>query len=166
MTQTPAGWHRDQNDPTQERYWDGTAWTEQRRPVVAPTPTQQFAAIAPTASTGTPWYKKTWIVALIALFVGIGIGAAGASGSSSNGDKKPTAGQKADDAGDSSSDEPVVDEEPEPEPEPEPEAEVLARDFSIKIKVREQECFGSAGCNVIYQINPAYNGLADLSEGT
>src|SRR5918997_5102824 len=32
MTQTPAGWFPDPQDPTQYRYWDGTAWTEHRSP--------------------------------------------------------------------------------------------------------------------------------------
>ena len=33
MTQTPAaGWFADPQDPTQFRYWDGTAWTEHRSP--------------------------------------------------------------------------------------------------------------------------------------
>jgi hypothetical protein len=33
MTQTPgAGWFVDPEDPTQYRYWDGTAWTEHRSP--------------------------------------------------------------------------------------------------------------------------------------
>ncbi len=29
---TPPGWHPDSGNPGQERYWDGNAWTEQRRP--------------------------------------------------------------------------------------------------------------------------------------
>ena len=32
MTQTPAGWFADPQDPTQFRYWDGTAWTDHRSP--------------------------------------------------------------------------------------------------------------------------------------
>lgn len=29
---TPAGWYDDPQSPGQQRYWDGTAWTEQRQP--------------------------------------------------------------------------------------------------------------------------------------
>jgi uncharacterized protein DUF2510 len=42
MTQTPAaGWFADPEDPTQFRYWDGTAWTEHRAPR-GPTTTDQL----------------------------------------------------------------------------------------------------------------------------
>ena len=37
MTQTPAAWFPDPEDPTQYRYWDGTAWTEHRSPRKSPT---------------------------------------------------------------------------------------------------------------------------------
>lgn len=32
MSQTPAGWFPDPHDPSQFRYWDGTAWTDHRAP--------------------------------------------------------------------------------------------------------------------------------------
>ncbi|MFI9602391.1 DUF2510 domain-containing protein [Streptomyces sp. NPDC052043] len=32
----PPGWYRDPNAPHQERWWDGTAWTEHRRAPAAP----------------------------------------------------------------------------------------------------------------------------------
>lgn len=42
MTQTPAaGWFVDPQDPTQFRYWDGSAWTEHRSPR-GPTSTDQL----------------------------------------------------------------------------------------------------------------------------
>ncbi len=42
MTQTPAaGWFADPEDPTQFRYWDGTAWTAHRAPR-GPTTTDQL----------------------------------------------------------------------------------------------------------------------------
>jgi len=28
MNGTPAGWYDDPEQPGQQRYWDGTAWTE------------------------------------------------------------------------------------------------------------------------------------------
>lgn len=37
-------------------------------------------------------------------------------------------------------------------------------DFDIAVKVRKKECFGSAGCNVTYQIDPKYTGSADLPD--
>ncbi|WP_206428264.1 DUF2510 domain-containing protein [Plantibacter sp. PA-3-X8] len=42
---TPAGWYTDYSDPTQQRYWDGAAWTTHTAPA-AVTPPQQ-AATAP-----------------------------------------------------------------------------------------------------------------------
>ena len=46
---TPPGWYPDPSSPTQLRWWDGSAWSEQTapRPEVAPTP-------AP-ASAPSPW---------------------------------------------------------------------------------------------------------------
>jgi hypothetical protein len=32
MTDVPAGWYPDSNDPTQLRYWDGSNWTERTAP--------------------------------------------------------------------------------------------------------------------------------------
>lgn len=31
-------------------------------------------------------------------------------------------------------------------------------DFTIGVKILEKQCFGSAGCNIIYRIEPAYLG--------
>jgi len=36
MQMSTAGWHPDYEDPTQERYWDGTRWTDKRRPARLP----------------------------------------------------------------------------------------------------------------------------------
>lgn len=33
---TPAGWHSDPNDPTLNRWWNGSQWTEHSAPKVAP----------------------------------------------------------------------------------------------------------------------------------
>ncbi len=60
MDGTPAGWYDDPEQPGQQRYWDGNAWTEQRAPGAAapaapaappapPTPPPAAAAAAPMA---------------------------------------------------------------------------------------------------------------------
>ncbi|MEU4193454.1 RDD family protein [Kribbella sp. NPDC026611] len=36
----PAGWYDDPQDPSQQRYWDGSTWMEQRRPQQGPAPAQ------------------------------------------------------------------------------------------------------------------------------
>ncbi|GAA1987098.1 hypothetical protein GCM10009817_30760 [Terrabacter lapilli] len=39
-----------------------------------------------------------------------------------------------------------------------------AADFQIGIKILRKKCFGSAGCNVTYRIDPKYVGLADIPD--
>ena len=40
MSSQAAGWYDDPEDPAQQRYWDGTAWTDHRRPQQSPPPFQ------------------------------------------------------------------------------------------------------------------------------
>lgn len=83
MTNAPAGWYPDTEQPGNERWWDGTQWTEQRRPgipaVPAPAPYQSAAAqpLAPAApqagaNAQKPLWKRTWFIvtaAVVALIV-------------------------------------------------------------------------------------------------
>jgi hypothetical protein len=45
-------------------------------------------------------------------------------------------------------------------------AELKPSDFKIKLKVREKTCFGSAGCNITFQIDPKYVGSGDVTTGS
>jgi hypothetical protein len=36
-------------------------------------------------------------------------------------------------------------------------------DFTVDVKILEKKCFGSAGCNITYQIDPKYIGTTPLS---
>jgi hypothetical protein len=61
----------------------------------------------------------------------------------------------------------TVDREPaaEPvaaEPEPAPVADPKPRDFTIELKILEQDCFGSAGCNLLYRPELTYEGTVPL----
>ncbi|MFE0415611.1 DUF2510 domain-containing protein [Streptomyces tendae] len=47
----PPGWYRDPSAPHQERWWDGTAWTDHRR---APEPVGYGPAVGPAPQTGQP----------------------------------------------------------------------------------------------------------------
>ncbi|NIK54488.1 RDD family protein [Kribbella shirazensis] len=48
MSSQAAGWYDDPEDPSQQRYWDGNAWTDQRRPQQGPPPFQgQFGQPRP-----------------------------------------------------------------------------------------------------------------------
>jgi hypothetical protein len=82
MTQTPAGWYPSDG---QERYWDGSAWTEQVRPVQgagapsgAQPPAQQPSYGQPSYGQPGPPPKKSHtlrnvlliLIALAVLFVG------------------------------------------------------------------------------------------------
>jgi hypothetical protein len=104
------------------------------------------------------------IASVAALAVGTGIGyAAGQSN-----ENKPTAasaGTHAQSTSDSAEPtEPIFNAQPAPTHTPVPR--LRAREFIVKIKIRAQECFGSAGCNVTFQINPKYYGIEDLSHGS
>ena len=41
---TPAGWYADPNQPGQQRYWDGAAWTAHIAPAAAPPPAPGYGA--------------------------------------------------------------------------------------------------------------------------
>lgn len=45
-------------------------------------------------------------------------------------------------------------------------AAVAPRNFQLGIRTRSKNCFGSAGCNVVVQIDPSYVGNQDLSTGS
>ncbi len=47
----PPGWYRDPSAPHQERWWDGTAWTEHRR---APEPVGYGPVVGRASQTGQP----------------------------------------------------------------------------------------------------------------
>lgn len=36
-------------------------------------------------------------------------------------------------------------------------------DFTINVKILSKECFGSAGCNITYRIDPSYHGTGDAT---
>ena len=54
---TPPGWYPDPSSPTQLRWWDGSAWSEQTapRPEVAPSPTPAPAPSPVSAPSRSPW---------------------------------------------------------------------------------------------------------------
>jgi hypothetical protein len=50
----PPGWHPDPDDPTSQRYWDGSQWTEHRSPAqaAAPATAVQPVGTAPAGQVG------------------------------------------------------------------------------------------------------------------
>lgn len=53
MADTPAGWYPDPDDPTQLRYFDGAAWTEQRA-AITPAPAEPTAPPSPPPASPGP----------------------------------------------------------------------------------------------------------------
>ncbi|MBT9276120.1 hypothetical protein KMZ32_18760 [Phycicoccus sp. MAQZ13P-2] len=45
-------------------------------------------------------------------------------------------------------------------------ADLAPADFKLGVKIKRRKCFGSAGCNVTYVIEPEYVGFADVSTGS
>jgi hypothetical protein len=112
---------------------------------------------APPSRRHRAGWRAAWIlpvgVGVVALVVGISVGAA-------TGKTKKVAGpsaihtitQTATETVQPSSAVPTVADAPASDPKP--------ADFTIKIKIKRKACFGSAGCNISYQIDPKYHGDA------
>jgi hypothetical protein len=74
--QTPAGWYPDPSGSGQQRYWDGSAWTEHYAPVAAgggyaPQPAQAAAAARPSGPPPNLWWAAP-AAALIAIIGTLG----------------------------------------------------------------------------------------------
>lgn len=71
MTLPAAGWYPDPDNATQSRWWDGTAWTDNRSEHLAPMPpvtpaNYSLNATALTAPEGTPW-STVWIWLIVVI---------------------------------------------------------------------------------------------------
>ena len=49
VTQTPAGWFPDPQQPGQQRYWDGAEWTAHTQPLSGPVPPPETSGKATTS---------------------------------------------------------------------------------------------------------------------
>lgn len=97
MTNSPAGWFPDPEQPGQMRYWDGNAWTEHRH--VTESAANGGGADGPD---DRPWFKKKRFIipaALATLIVisGIAGGGADTTGSTSDGSNAASSAAPADD---------------------------------------------------------------------
>ncbi|MEZ0362326.1 DUF4352 domain-containing protein [Mycobacterium sp. pUA109] len=85
MTQPTAGWYPDPSDPSRQRYFDGTGWTEHYANAGAPAPFPAQSA-KPAQQSGI---NKKWLIGVgVAAVVTIAI----ASGGSGSDDKSTTSG--------------------------------------------------------------------------
>lgn len=99
MTTTPEGWYPDPNNASQQRYWNGTAWTEQMRPA-QPVPAGPHQARAQAKAdrayrkASRRWPLRHPILSLIGAVIVIAIIAAAASGGGSS-NNSPQSGTSA-----------------------------------------------------------------------
>jgi hypothetical protein len=98
-------------------------------------------------------------VGVLALIVGIAIGSStGKSKKDAGSGGGGTAIRTVTEVAQATTDSPTIAETPAEMPKP--------ADFKIKVKIKKKECFGSAGCNLTYQIAPDYVGDVDISSGS
>lgn len=128
MTNTPAGWYPDSERPGQQRYWDGTAWTEHRAPGAPSAPTPVGGGGINGAPDDRPWFKKKRFIIPIVLVVLMVIGGiAGESESPSSTDSTSASDENsADEPAEQPADEPVAEPAEEPAKEAPQEATVSA----------------------------------------
>jgi hypothetical protein len=82
---TPAGWYPDPHVEGQQRYWDGSAWTQHHAPLAQQQTTDPAAWSAPTqpvdhaqraaAPTGAkkPFWRRTWVLVTAGSVVVLGV---------------------------------------------------------------------------------------------
>lgn len=173
-----AGWYNDPEDPTRARWHDGQGWTGHRmvksdwagpgappppgtpapatpawdpsppagsRLGAPPPPPQQQVVVQQVKKRGCLWWVGMAVVACVVIGV---IAALAGGGDDDKG--KPTVDLDADD------DTGTTEAEGSYEPTP--------ADFALTVVTIEKECFGSAGCNVTFDIDLSYIGPRSLDE--
>jgi uncharacterized membrane protein YhaH (DUF805 family) len=85
-----AGWYDDPDDATQLRWWDGSRWSDERRPredvPPPPPPTSSVPAPAGTAAPSVPPAPSAWDTASTAGWGSAGSGAGFGAGAGASGD--------------------------------------------------------------------------------
>jgi len=142
--QPAAGWYPVPGDPGQMDYWSGQQW--------AGTPVADPKTTAPAQPAARSWWRRhpvgAVLVGLATALVTFSVVASLAGGGG-----RPVAPVSVEVPSSSASEAPATTAAPSlytPKP----------TDFSIKLVVLKRDCFGSAGCNVVYRIDPSYTGEA------
>jgi hypothetical protein len=111
---------------------------------------------SPAPVMPTPMQKRFgWPTVIITALVALGVG--GIAGGASSSDGTTAAGRAP----------AVAAAEPSGEPAEEPTPELTGytpkkSDWVLKVKIKDKQCFGSAGCNVTAKITPYYNGAGSF----
>lgn len=103
------------------------------------------------------WQMKAWqvlLVALLSLLIGVGIGGAGSTGEETPADVKAAASPESVADTTTTTDARTTTTEGHYVPAP--------ADFTLTVVTTKQSCFGSAGCNVSYEIDLNYHGPKPL----
>jgi hypothetical protein len=141
-------------------------WQQPPNPYYTPPGYRSPTPTPPPASAGhrrSASRRAVWIVPLITLIVGA-VGGYFIGHSTTSASKHTAAAVTA-----AASTDPATTEDPvssAPDDESSTTPNLAPSDFTIKLRIKSKECFGSAGCDLTYQINPQYNGVEDISSGT
>jgi Protein of unknown function (DUF2510) len=142
----PPGWYPDPSGGPGQRYFDGKDWTEQY-------------AESPTPKPGPPRWAQWSLIGgagLLLLLVVVVIAAIIAHPTSTTTRSTTSTTPSHTYAAPSTTPPPAYTSTYTPPPPPPPTPTV--DDFSVKVIITGQECFGSAGCIYDYQIDPNYVG--------
>ena len=90
----------------------------------------------------------TWLIALAAFGAGLVVGSAASDSGDEPGSQTAATNRPAATAATT----------PETTQPPATSAEPTAKDFRLGVKILEKSCFGSAGCNITYRVEVAYDG--------
>ena len=133
-------------------------------PPQPPQPPYQQLGQVPPPPPKKPFWKRWWFIAIVVVLV---LGALGSAfGNRGGGDTAGTPATATTGKGATSTSAPpststttTTTSAPAPTP-------LKPADFQIGIKVLSKKCFGSAGCNVEFRIDPKYVGRQSLPSGT
>jgi hypothetical protein len=169
-------WYKDPDDPSMARWHDGKSFTDHRvrmadypagaTPPPPPTyqapelPVEPSPAVASTRAQNERWkpWRSRWAIAAVVLVVLAAGGAIASFATSGGGESSNASTPRA---------------EPDAAallPDPTTEATVTdptPADFRIDVVVTSKHCFGSAGCNLEYDVDLTYAGTTPLDpDGT
>jgi hypothetical protein len=131
-----------------------------QQPYQTPPPQQPYQTPQPQPSLApvmrAPKQKRFgWPTVIITALVSLGVGGIAGSASSSDGTTATGRAPTVATAEQSS--------EPAEEPTAEPTGYTPAKsDWVLRVKIKDKQCFGSAGCNVTAKITPYYTGAGSI----